>query len=81
MLKDFRQPAKAIALIGIVVAVLYVIDSRETSGSAGHLAKRKEMVAPAKAPRQVLEGYVKNGVIHLLEGELPDGTFVTVIRK
>jgi ribonuclease HI len=43
--------------------------------------------APAKAPaapkaeRQVLEGYVKNGVVHLLEGELPDGIFVKVIRE
>ncbi len=35
----------------------------------------------AKAPRQVLEGYVKNGVVHLLEGELPDGVFVKIIRE
>ena len=34
-----------------------------------------------KAPRQVLEGFVKNGVVHLLEGELPDGIFVKVIRE
>ena len=26
-----------------------------------------------KLPRQVLEGFVKGGVVHLLEGELPDG--------
>ena len=31
--------------------------------------------------RQILEGYVKNGVVHLLEGELPDGIFVKVIRE
>jgi ribonuclease HI len=31
-------------------------------------------------PQQVLEGYVKNGVVHLLEGELPEGTFVKVTR-
>jgi probable phosphoglycerate mutase len=37
--------------------------------------------AAAKAPRQVLEGYVKNGVVHLLEGELPDGIFVKIIRE
>ncbi len=30
---------------------------------------------------QVLEGYVKDGVVHLLEGELPDGIFVKVIPK
>jgi ribonuclease HI len=50
---------------------------------------RLETTGPAQArpatpdqPRaQVLEGYVKNGVVHLLEGELPDGIFVQVIRK
>ena len=31
--------------------------------------------------KQVIEGYVKNGVVHLLEGDLPDGTFVNVIPK
>jgi probable phosphoglycerate mutase len=35
----------------------------------------------AKPTRQVLEGYVKGGVVHLLEGELPDGVFVKVIRE
>jgi ribonuclease HI len=34
-----------------------------------------------KAPRLVLDGYVKDGVVHLLEGELPDGAFVKVIRE
>lgn len=38
--------------------------------------------APAAKPaRQVLDGYVKNGVVHLLEGELPDGVFVKIIRE
>ena len=37
--------------------------------------------APPKAERQVLEGYVKNGVVHILEGELPDGIFVKVVRE
>ena len=35
---------------------------------------------PPRAPQQVLEGYVKNGVVHILEGELPDGIFVKIIR-
>jgi len=35
----------------------------------------------AKPARQVFEGYVKGGVVHLLEGDLPDGTFVKVIRE
>lgn len=36
---------------------------------------------PAKPARQVLEGYVKNGVVHLLGGELPDGIFVKIVRE
>jgi probable phosphoglycerate mutase len=36
---------------------------------------------PAKAQQQVLEGYVKDGVVHLLGGELPDGVFVKIIRN
>jgi len=35
----------------------------------------------AKLARQVIEGYVKDGVVHLLEGELPDGIFVKIIRE
>ena len=37
--------------------------------------------ASAKPERQVLEGYVKGGVVHLLEGELPDGVFVKIVRE
>ena len=37
--------------------------------------------ASTRAPRQVLDGYVKGGVVHLLEGDLPDGTFVKVIKE
>jgi len=33
------------------------------------------------ATPQIFEGYVKNGVVHLLEGDLPEGTFVKVMRK
>ncbi|MGD0736580.1 MAG: ribonuclease HI family protein [Terracidiphilus sp.] len=36
---------------------------------------------PVKPPRQILEGYVKGGVVHLLEGDLPDGIFVKIIRE
>lgn len=32
-------------------------------------------------PAQVFEGYVKNGVVHLLDGELPDGAFVKVVLE
>jgi probable phosphoglycerate mutase len=39
--------------------------------------------AAPKAVRQrvVLEGFVKGGVVHLIEGELPDGIFVKVVRE
>jgi probable phosphoglycerate mutase len=30
---------------------------------------------------KIFEGYVKGGVVHLLEGDLPDGTFVKVTKK
>ncbi len=56
MLKDFQQPAKAIALIGIVLAVLYVIDSRETNGSSGHLAPAGQRKALADATIRDLNG-------------------------
>jgi probable phosphoglycerate mutase len=56
--------------------------SAPASGLAkpGSIVQSKNLPSSA-APRQVLEGYVKNGVVHLLEGDLPDGTFVNVIPK
>ena len=47
----------------------------------GAPATRPAQPTPAKSTRQVLEGYVKGGVVHLLEGELPDGIFVKVVRE
>ncbi len=48
----------------------------------GRQAGSQQFTQPATKPEhQILEGYVKNGVVHLLEGELPDGIFVKVIRK
>jgi probable phosphoglycerate mutase len=63
--------------------------SQPVSGSASQPASRiATPPAPRPAPqpaakpaRQILEGYVKNGVVHLLEGELPDGIFVKIIRE
>jgi ribonuclease HI len=37
--------------------------------------------APPSVRGQVFEGFVKNGVVHLVEGELPDGIFVKIIRE
>ncbi len=52
--------------------------NRQSSQSA---ASRPLPTPTPKPTRQILEGYVKNGVVHLLEGELPDGIFVKVIRE
>jgi len=49
------------------------IDQRLTSNAGGQ--------ARTKPEQQVFEGLVRNGVIHLLEGDLPEGTFVKVMRK
>lgn len=35
---------------------------------------------PSKPTRQILDGYVKGGVVHLLEGELPEGIIVKIVR-
>lgn len=52
--------------------------SRTASQQPG---KPAGVAAANRPPRQIFEGYVKNGVIHLLEGELPDGTFVKIIPE
>ncbi|WP_263356273.1 ribonuclease HI family protein [Acidicapsa ligni] len=56
------------------------IAARPAASPAASPAAR---TAPPKLsqPRQVLEGFVKNGVIHLIEGELPDGIFVKIVRE
>jgi probable phosphoglycerate mutase len=47
-----------------------------------HPATSAPVPPPSVKPaRQVLEGYVKDGVVHLLGGELPDGIFVKITRE
>jgi probable phosphoglycerate mutase len=54
----------------------------QASGSVTHPAVNRPAPPPAAKPaRQTLEGYVKDGVVHLLGGELPDGIFVKIIRE
>ncbi len=60
--------------------------SKEQSGpqvtaNAGVAHGTAKPANPPKPPPQTLDGYVKGGVVHLLEGDLPDGTFVKVIRQ
>ncbi len=54
-------------------------------GPAGHPGAAKPLfvsaakaAAPAELPKEVT-GFVKNGVVHLVEGELPEGTFVRIL--
>jgi ribonuclease HI len=47
-------------------------------GGAGQSAGQPAS-ASAKRQGQVFEGLVKNGVVHLIEGELPDGVLVKVV--
>jgi ribonuclease HI len=44
-------------------------------------AKPGNSASANKTQRQVFEGLVKNGVVHLIEGELPDGVLVKVILE
>lgn len=48
----------------------------ETSGPA-----QPRPATPDQPKKQILEGYVKGGVVHLLNGELPDGIFVKIVRE
>jgi ribonuclease HI len=50
-----------------------------TGKTPGLAPARAGQLAAAKPAGQVLEGYVKDGVVHLLEGKVPEGTFVKVI--
>ena len=53
--------------------------ARPTSG-ASPTSPNREANPPIRRAPQTLEGFVKNGVVHLIDGELPDGIFVKVIR-
>ena len=62
--------------------------SQPVGGSAGQLgspvranAYERPPAEPQKAPGQVFLGYVKDGVVHLLNGELPEGARVKVTRE
>ena len=53
------------------------------SQRAGEAASRpgQKPAGAAKPPRQVLDGYVKNGVVHILDGELPEGAVVKIVHE
>jgi ribonuclease HI len=55
----------------------------DSSSASGHTrsGNQEGEPQPTGSGRQVFEGLVKNGVIHLIDGELPDGILVKVIRE
>jgi probable phosphoglycerate mutase len=57
--------------------------SQSSNQQAGRSTSPQRAPQPTqpRAERQVLEGYVKDGVVHLLEGQLPDGIFVKVLYE
>jgi ribonuclease HI len=60
------------------------MDRGTTKGSTGSSSPRPSPgLSEEKKPErsQVLRGFVKNGVVHLLGGELPEGVFVKVVRE
>jgi len=50
----------------------------ERGGSATSGSRPKPPSAPS---RQILDGYVKNGVVHFLSGDFPDGTLVKIVKE
>lgn len=44
------------------------------------VGKPTTKVPEGKKPSQVMSGFVKGGVVHPLEGELPEGIFVKIVR-
>jgi len=55
---------------------------REAAESNPNQVSKPELAKPAhpKQPAQIIEGFVKNGVVHPLEGELPEGIIVKIVR-
>ena len=42
---------------------------------------KRPAAIPAQPQRQILEGFVRNGVVHIVEGSLPEGILVKIIRE
>lgn len=49
------------------------------SGGQNTAAGRPPEPRPKQEPPKTAKGYVKGGVVHLIEGELPEGAFVRVL--
>ncbi len=51
---------------------------RPGTGRPGGPGSGTDRAAPRPEPPRTAKGYVKGGVVHLIEGELPEGAFVRV---
>jgi probable phosphoglycerate mutase len=56
-------------------------DAAGSPGPGNPAQARKTASSATGGSRVILDGYVKGGVVHLLEGDLPEGTFVKVIKE
>jgi ribonuclease HI len=56
-------------------------DQRSEIRGQGSGVRDQKPTGGVKEPKQILDGYVKDGVVHLLEGELPEGAFVKIVRE
>jgi ribonuclease HI len=52
--------------------------TRRPGGAAGDSRGGEESKRGREVPKTA-KGYVKGGVVHLIEGELPEGAFVRVV--
>ncbi len=52
---------------------------RAGTGRAGGVGPSGEQPVKKAEPPKAAKGYVKGGVVHLIEGELPEGAFVRVV--
>jgi ribonuclease HI len=50
-------------------------------GATGQQASKSASQQVGGSAGPALEGYVKDGVVHLLDGELPEGVFVKITRR
>ena len=53
--------------------------TRAAESNPNQATRRGQGSLPTKAAGRIIEGFVKNGVVHPLEGELPEGTFVKIL--
>lgn len=79
-LRDGNQEADRLANDAMDKGMRRIPDGQVSPAASGTPTAGKNLPRTA-ATKQVIEGYVQGGVVHLLEGDLPDGTFVKVIRE